>query len=33
MWLGILIMSACVVGLIVWIVYAMRGDKKSEDGG
>ncbi len=32
MWLGILIMSASVIGLVIWIVYAMKGDKeKSTD--
>ncbi len=34
MWLGILIMSASVIGLAVWIIYAMKGDKeKSADSG
>jgi hypothetical protein len=32
MWLGILIMSASVIGLVIWIVYAMKGDKDKSSG-
>jgi hypothetical protein len=27
MWLGILVMGVCVVGLVVWLVWAMKKDK------
>jgi hypothetical protein len=32
MWFGILIMSGSVAGLVIWIVYAMKGDKEAEGG-
>jgi hypothetical protein len=31
MWFGIVIMSVMTLGLIAWIVYVMKKEKKDED--
>ncbi len=30
-WLGVAVMAAMCAGLIVWVVYVMKKDKKKEE--